>query len=296
MSDFKQLQRDIYNQRAAKLTPQQAFFDCSGFKYPVRFKEECLRRIFGGLKFKKGALLLDIGCGSARILNKICCQYGTQGVGIDIAEEQIRLNQEYNPFGNKYCVGDAENLPFPDKVFDYIICLDVLEHLPRPQVCLREAVRVLKGNGVALFYAISKKDRFTWHWFLRKITGNQFGVDSGADGQGDHDRQYFIDPKDIASQCRDSGFRVSKVIYIHAFFSLVYDELIVRLLQARSKAGPGVGAVPEGAQVYRGARASSIVFSYFNRLVFYLLVLLDLPWSLVGHSNGFFLILKKQEK
>lgn len=44
---------------------------------------------------------------------------------------------------------DAANLPFSNESFDNIACLEVLEHVPAPQLVLNEIFRVLKPGGKA---------------------------------------------------------------------------------------------------------------------------------------------------
>jgi SAM-dependent methyltransferase len=46
-----------------------------------------------------------------------------------------------------HCTADAHELPFANGVLDNIIGLDVLHHLNRPLMVLREAARVLKPGG-----------------------------------------------------------------------------------------------------------------------------------------------------
>ena len=46
--------------------------------------------------------------------------------------------------------GGAERLPFSDHAFDSVLLLDVLEHLPEPQVVLNEAWRVLGPGGTLI--------------------------------------------------------------------------------------------------------------------------------------------------
>ena len=45
---------------------------------------------------------------------------------------------------------DAQQLPFGDGQFDWVITDQVLEHLPDPQAAVRESFRVLKPGGVAI--------------------------------------------------------------------------------------------------------------------------------------------------
>lgn len=49
-------------------------------------------------------------------------------------------------------VGDIMQAPFPDAAFDGVICLAVLEHVPRAWDAVREMHRILKPGGVLLGY------------------------------------------------------------------------------------------------------------------------------------------------
>jgi ubiquinone/menaquinone biosynthesis C-methylase UbiE len=44
-------------------------------------------------------------------------------------------------------VANGEQLPFPDRTFDLVMSVAVLEHVRRPEVYLREAFRVLRPGG-----------------------------------------------------------------------------------------------------------------------------------------------------
>lgn len=47
-------------------------------------------------------------------------------------------------------VASAEKLPFTDKSFDLVLCLETLEHAQKPWLIAPEIDRVLKPNGVAI--------------------------------------------------------------------------------------------------------------------------------------------------
>ena len=51
------------------------------------------------------------------------------------------------PFPGIDVVADAHEMPFPDGCFQGVIMLDVLHHLDRPIVFLKEAARVLRSGG-----------------------------------------------------------------------------------------------------------------------------------------------------
>lgn len=299
MPSLKEKQRQIYNARAVLITLNTIKLDNYGFKYTLRFKEEFLRRLIAKIGFKKGDIVLDIGCGAGRFLNKLAAAYGAQGVGLDVSERQIELNSKYNPYNNRYSVGDAEKLPFSDSSFDFILCLDVLEHLAHPAACISEAARVLKKGGFALFYCISKKDRYTWHWFLRKATFNKLGVDTGAKGWGDHDRENFLYPEDVIRYCRQSGFETLDVAYIHSFFTLIYDEVIGKFLDFIIRNIKGFSRSDHSEVPSDGinkVHPGTVILSFLNKVIFWPLVVLDMPWAKKGYSNGFFVLVKNNYK
>lgn len=83
--------------------------------------------------------VLDLGCGLGRFIN---FRPGTLGVDI-------------NPFNVEYCKNQGHNvqlmmgnsIPFPDQSFDCILMDNVLEHIERPNIIIKEVVRVLRNQG-----------------------------------------------------------------------------------------------------------------------------------------------------
>ncbi len=57
-------------------------------------------------------------------------------------------------------VASAEKIPFADKTFDLIFCLETLEHAERPWLVCAEIERVLKPNGIAI---VSSQQNFPIH-------------------------------------------------------------------------------------------------------------------------------------
>jgi SAM-dependent methyltransferase len=57
-------------------------------------------------------------------------------------------------------VASAEKIPFPDKSFDLIICLETLEHTEKPWVVCSEIERVIKPHGVVI---VSSQQNFPIH-------------------------------------------------------------------------------------------------------------------------------------
>ena len=55
-------------------------------------------------------------------------------------------------------IGDAENLPFPDMVFDMVMATFVIVHLKDPGRFFDEARRILKEGGKLIVTNINQKD------------------------------------------------------------------------------------------------------------------------------------------
>ncbi len=97
--------------------------------------------------------ILDIGCGSSRILQSL-----PQAVGLDM---QIRKLRWLRAPGRQLVQGSLSQLPFADESFDAVICSEVIEHIPREEIDLTDMVRVLAPGGALV---LGTPDYGTWTW------------------------------------------------------------------------------------------------------------------------------------
>jgi len=101
--------------------------------------------------------ILDIGCAEGILVSKLCYLSEVFVVGLDISGNLVRQGiknaRSIKPSNIDFVVGDAENLPFKQNSFDTIICSEVIEHVPQPNILLIEANRVLSNNGFMILTA-----------------------------------------------------------------------------------------------------------------------------------------------
>ena len=97
-------------------------------------------------------LFLDAGCGVgalAFIYNDIMSNHfeNYRMIGIDISHQSLKLASIQNLANARYCRANLRNLPFPDKTFDVIFLVEVIEHISDKELVINEISRVMKDNG-----------------------------------------------------------------------------------------------------------------------------------------------------
>jgi SAM-dependent methyltransferase len=119
-----------------------------GYNYHPRFWQETVKRFKEHYNLPETASILDVGCAKGFMLNdfKELMPEATIA-GIDISEYAMTHAM---PSVKQYLqVGDAQKLPFPDKSFDLVICINTVHNLPLEQCkqALREIERVARGRS-----------------------------------------------------------------------------------------------------------------------------------------------------
>jgi len=93
-------------------------------------------------KYANGKLL-DIGCGEKPYAEMVK-PYVTKHIGVD-HQATFHDKSDIDRFGTAY------DIPAKDGEFDSVICTAVLEHLEEPDKAIKEAHRVLKKGGYAIY-------------------------------------------------------------------------------------------------------------------------------------------------
>lgn len=98
-------------------------------------------------EIRDGAKVLDIGCNNGEFLKLLKDKKECKVYGVDLSEIAVK---EAVSKGLNVQIGSGENLPFPDKTFDYVCLMEVIAHVLNPDKVISEIRRVLKKDGVLL--------------------------------------------------------------------------------------------------------------------------------------------------
>jgi len=97
--------------------------------------------------------VLDVACGTG-VVALTAARLGANATGIDLTPELVahaRENSELMNLTVAWHEGDVEALPFPDARFDFVLSQFGRMFAPRPDVAVREMLRVLKPGGTIAF-------------------------------------------------------------------------------------------------------------------------------------------------
>jgi ubiquinone/menaquinone biosynthesis C-methylase UbiE len=92
--------------------------------------------------------LLDVGCGTGYHLKRAVKDLNCKSFGIDPEPNLRGVSCEKNI--ENICRGNANKLPFKDKVFDVVFSSHALEHISCQKKALIEMDRVLKDKGIII--------------------------------------------------------------------------------------------------------------------------------------------------
>jgi ubiquinone/menaquinone biosynthesis C-methylase UbiE len=100
--------------------------------------------------------ILEIGCGSGRILSQFKNQFGVaQGYGIDISEKAVSFARDHHKDCEFSVLNiDQNDLSYKDSEIDIVLLCDIVEHVTDVNHLLREAVRV--GKHVVIKVPLEK--------------------------------------------------------------------------------------------------------------------------------------------
>ena len=146
-----------------------------------------------------GKKILDVGCGGG-ILSEALSDAGAIVTGIDAAGPGIEIAKLHAQDNNKsinYMESTAEDLlNSSEEKFDIVTCLEVLEHVPDPELLVRTCINLLKSEGDLFLSTINKNPR-SW---ITAIVGAEYIFNILP--KGTHEFNKFIKPSSLGSFIR----------------------------------------------------------------------------------------------
>jgi ubiquinone/menaquinone biosynthesis C-methylase UbiE len=94
----------------------------------------------------RGRRVLDVGCGTGRLLVALVERFACKAWGVDVSPEMLDVARARLPRGVALREAPGERLPFRDGWFERVTMTLVAHHLDRPRA-FAETRRVLGGDG-----------------------------------------------------------------------------------------------------------------------------------------------------
>jgi ubiquinone/menaquinone biosynthesis C-methylase UbiE len=121
-------------------------------------------------RVQSGQRVLDVGCGTG-VVAVTAARAGARVSGLDLTPELLEVARENAQLAGvqiDFREGDAEALPFDDGAFDVVLSQFGHMFAPRPEVAVREMLRVLRPGGTVAFST----------WPPELFTGRMFALTS----------------------------------------------------------------------------------------------------------------------
>jgi SAM-dependent methyltransferase len=121
--------------------------------------------------------VLDAGCGEGHVTAWLADALPASDItGVEGRAEAVIAFRARNP-GLRVVRADLRALPFQDGAFEFVLCTEVLEHLPEPREALRELGRVCAGHLLLTvphepFFRVGNVARGRYLWRLGSTPGH----------------------------------------------------------------------------------------------------------------------------
>ena len=138
---------NYYQQKENFFNLWAPFYDCL---FTTVFYQAIHQRLLEHVELKENASVLDLGCGTGRLMNRLAAKFPTvKAIGLDLSTEMLREARARNQYHKRliFVSGRAESLSFADEQFDAVFCTMSFLHYPHPQQVFHQVSRVLANGG-----------------------------------------------------------------------------------------------------------------------------------------------------
>jgi len=155
-----------------------------------------------------GKKVLDVGCGGG-ILAESMARRGAQVMGIDLSEKALavaRLHSLESGINVDYRLCSTEELAqqMPEQ-FDAVTCMEMLEHVPHPDLIVQACAALVKPGGCVFFSTINRNIKA----YVLAVLGAEYVL--GLLPRGTHDYAKFITPAELSRLCRAQHLQVTEL-------------------------------------------------------------------------------------
>jgi 2-polyprenyl-6-hydroxyphenyl methylase/3-demethylubiquinone-9 3-methyltransferase len=163
--------------------------------------ETRLRFIAQHIKLKDSRIL-DVGCGGG-ILCEAMSKAGAKIVGVDAEVQAIKVATEHAKKNNLsieyYCTALEE---YEAEPVDAVTCMELLEHVPYPELIIQHCTRLLKPGGTLILSTLNR----TLKAYATAIVAAEYLLNLLP--RQTHDYEKFINPSELASMGRKWDLKV----------------------------------------------------------------------------------------
>ena len=158
------------------------------------FAEPELRRLIRGLGLRPGMRVLDAGCGTGEALKWLLDEVGPGTVvGVDLSAAHVQVARQRAAPQLQVVQGDLLHASFAPASFDFIWCVNTINHLHDPVVGVKRlAVLLRPGGRIALGQSSLLPDMyFAWDSRLERLVNDAV--------RQYYRERYSLDERDLAS-------------------------------------------------------------------------------------------------
>ncbi|HSO19631.1 MAG TPA: bifunctional 2-polyprenyl-6-hydroxyphenol methylase/3-demethylubiquinol 3-O-methyltransferase UbiG, partial [Desulfosarcina sp.] len=121
----------------------------------------------------KGQAVLDVGCGGG-LLAEALAACGARVTGIDMAEASLAVARAHGQAGAaaidyRRTTAEALACEVPAR-YDAVVCMELLEHVPRPASVVAACARLVRPGGDVFFATVNR----TWLSWLLVIVAAEY--------------------------------------------------------------------------------------------------------------------------